>query len=245
MYQAMTACHKNPCFSFTTAAFLAYHLHYFSTFLVYLPFTLICIPALTILDATYLSSWDRWAAWRRHRFWICALWCLFILFAPTYPSSFPLSKHTPIPPITSSKNGTYFIAANLYNSAKVLPSWTKNMKLIIKHIGPSNVFISIYESNSQDGTQEMLRKFKDELVELGVENEVVTEEGTRGRWGLNSPARISYMAGIRNKVLEPLRVMGDQGGRVSRKLYSSTTCILTGVRLSLYPFSLVVVLTPE
>jgi len=204
-------------FSFTTATFLAYHLHYFSTFLVYLPFTLICIPALTILDATYLSSWDRWTTWRRHQFWICVLWCLFILFAPTYPSSFPLSKHTPIPPITSSKNGTYFIAANLYNSAKVLPSWTKNMKLIIKHIGPSNIFISIYESNSQDGTQEMLRKFKEELVELGVGNEVVTKEGTRGQW-VNSSARITYMAGIRNKLLEPLRVMGDQDGRSFEKV---------------------------
>jgi len=92
------------------------------------------------------------------------------------------------------------------------------MKLIIKHIGPSNVFVSIFESNSQDGTPEMLRKFKDELVELGVGNEVVTEEGTRGRWGLDSPARISYMAGIRNKALEPLRVMGDQDGRAFEKV---------------------------
>jgi len=147
------------------------------------------------LDETYLSSWDRWAAWRRHWFWICALWCLFILFVPTYPSSFPLSKHTPIPPITSSKNGTYFI----------------------EHIGPSNVFISIYESNSQDGTQEILRKFKDELAELGVRNKVVTEKGTRGQWGLNSPARISNMTGIRNK-LEPLCIMGDQDGRGFEKV---------------------------
>jgi len=205
-------------FSLTTAAFLAYHLHYFSIFLVYLPFALICIPALTIFDATYLSSWDRWAPWRRHRFRICVLWCLFILFAPTYPSSFPLSKHAPIPQITSSKNGTYFIAANLYNSAKVLPSWTKNMKLFSEHVGPRNVFISIYESNSQDGTQDMLRKFRDELVQLGVANKVVTEAGTRGRWDLDSPRRISYMAQIRNKVLEPLRVMADRDGRTFEKV---------------------------
>ena len=117
------------------------------------------------------------------------------------------------------------------------------MKLLIEHIGPSNVFISIYESNSQDGTQEVLRKFKDELVELGVGNEVVTKEGTRRPWDLNSPARISSMAGIRNKALEPLRIMGNQDGRGFEKVVFFNDVYFDWS--ALLPLSLVVVLTPE
>ena len=64
----------------------------------------------------------------------------------------------------------------------------------------------------------MVWKFKDELVELGVGNEVVTKGGTRGRWDLNSPMRISNMAGIRNKVLEPLHIKGNQDGRGFEKV---------------------------
>jgi hypothetical protein len=40
----------------------------------------------------------------------------------------------------------------------------------------------------------------------------------KGTVGLNRPARISYMTGIRNKVLEPLCVMGDEGGRGFEKV---------------------------
>ncbi|PBK85662.1 capsular associated protein [Armillaria gallica] len=203
-------------FSITTAIFFAYYLGYFSTFLVYLPFVTVCVPALAIFDAAHISDWSRWTSRRRRRFRLCFIWCLFLLLAPMYPSSSYLRNDASISPLPS--NGTYYIAANLYNSAKVLPAWTKEMKLLIDHIGRQNVFVSIYESNSDDGTQEILRMFQKELDEQGVGNHMVVQEGIRDRWGLNSPGRISYMADIRNKVLEPLRVMGDQDGKIFTKV---------------------------
>lgn len=203
-------------FSLSTAIFFAYHLGYFSTFLVYLPFAIVCVPALAIFDAAHISTWTRWTPQRRTRFRLCFLWCLFLLLAPTYPSSSYLHHGAPISSVPS--NGTYYIAANLYNSAKVLPAWTKEMKLLVDHIGRQNVFVSIYESNSVDGTQEILRMFQKELDERGIGNHVVLQGGIRNRWGLNSPERISYMADIRNKALEPLRVLGDQEGKTFAKV---------------------------
>ncbi|TFK23833.1 hypothetical protein FA15DRAFT_620245 [Coprinopsis marcescibilis] len=205
-------------FSLSVACFLAWHLSYFSTFLIYLPLALACIPALAIYDAIYITSWTRWPQRRKWRFRLCVVWCLFLLFAPTYPYSSYLNHNTPIPTLAKT-NGPYYIAANLYNSAGLLPSWTKEMTLLINHLGHEEVFVSIFESNSNDGTKSLLKNFEEALNKSAIPNKVVLKEGVKVRWGLNDPGRIRYLAGVRNEVLEPLRSMESEGKTFSKVIF--------------------------
>ncbi|EAU87467.2 capsular associated protein [Coprinopsis cinerea okayama7 len=209
-YAALTAC---TTFCLSVSIFMAYHLGYFSTFLIYLPFVTVCIPALALFDAAHISTWSRWPSSRRNRLRLCAVWCLFLVFAPWYPSSSPLRNDHPPPPVLPSTNGTYFIAANLYNSAKILPTWTRQMKQLIHHLGKDNVYISIHESYSVDDTKTMLQEFEKYLEQEGIGSNLATEDGRRGHLGLDSHERIAFMAGIRNKALEPLRTLGNRYGR--------------------------------
>ncbi|KAF9027415.1 capsular associated protein [Hymenopellis radicata] len=191
-------------FSIVTGIFLSYHLGYFSTFLVYLPLVSLCVPFATV---HYLITWknNNECYYRRMA---CLVWCAYLfLFGLRRSSSATIPELTP-------RNASYYMAANLYNSAAVLPSWKKEMHELIAHLGEANVFVSIYESNSVDNSAALLGAFKEELDKRGVANKIVTEQGTRGRWGLNSPARIAYMAEIRNKVLQPLKDMERRFSKV-------------------------------
>ncbi|KAJ7493591.1 capsular associated protein [Mycena latifolia] len=204
-------------FSLVTATFVAIHLGFFSTLLVYIPLVTVCVPALTVLDALDYRNMRAWPKRRRVRFGLCALWCAFLIFGPTYPSSGRssyMNPAAPLPLLNGNGTATYFIAANLYDYGIHLPVWTKQMRLLIKHLGPDNVFVSIYESNSHDRTKELLREFEAKLRRAGVQNNVVLDTDTRRRdgWASNGHERVQYMADMRNKALEPL-----QGGLDGRR----------------------------
>ncbi|TFK23846.1 hypothetical protein FA15DRAFT_620269 [Coprinopsis marcescibilis] len=191
-------------FTISTGIFLAFQLKYFSTLLFYLPL-----------------NWTRWTRTRKTRFQLCLMWSLFLIFAPRYPASSYLRNDTPIPPI--GRNGTFYIAANLYNSEKVLPTWTKELNLLIDHIGQQNVFVSIYESNSADATQELLGDLQRDLHERKIRNHVSINKGERIEWDskdlLHSAQRISYMADIRNEALSPLYSMAEKGDTFTKVIF--------------------------
>ncbi|KIY68081.1 glycosyltransferase family 69 protein [Cylindrobasidium torrendii FP15055 ss-10] len=195
---------SSALFSLSTAVFLSHFLGYFSTFLVYLPAVLICVPFKTVHDILNWKTWRTEGFYRKTGF---ALWCAYILLLGQYPTN----PNTVTP--TKASPG-YYIAANLYNNEAVLPTWTREMNQLITHLGEQNVFVSIYESNSQDNTAAILKKFRDGLDERGVANRIVMEKGVRGHFGLNSANRINYMADIRNKVLEPLRSMDPHFSKI-------------------------------
>ncbi|CAK5265205.1 unnamed protein product [Mycena citricolor] len=193
-------------FSATTATFVAIHLGFFSTLFIYLPLVTICVPALMILDVIDARNARAWAKRRKIRFGLCLAWSAFLLLAPTYPTYGRDSyMSAPIPRLP--KNETYFIAANLYDYARHLPSWTKQMDALIQHLGPQNVFLSIYESNSHDKTKAMLRDFEAHLERGGVRHRILMETDDRrtAGWTSDGHERVQYMADMRNKALEPLR----------------------------------------
>jgi alpha-1,3-mannosyltransferase len=210
-------------FTASVASFSSYYLGFFSTLQIYLPVAIFCIPALAVLDALDFSNRAHWPQIRKLRFGLAVCWCLYILSAPRYPSSGPssyLNPHTKLSRIPG--NQTYFIAANLYNSATILPSWTRELGLLVDFLGPLNVYISIYESNSHDQTKSMLRAFEMELKRRKAGNIIVLEdtEGRRPNWSLNGHERIRYMAGVRNKALEPLqRMQGLHGGTFDKLIF--------------------------
>ncbi|KAJ7607574.1 capsular associated protein [Roridomyces roridus] len=201
-------------FSLATATFVAIHLGFFSTLLVYLPLVVICVPGVAILDAIDIRGIHAWPKRRRIRFAMCASWLAFILLAPTYPTvgrSSYMSPGAPLPAL--QPNATYLIAANLYDYAVHLPVWTKQMGLLINHLGRQNVLVSVYESNSHDQTKALLRDFEKQLKTAGVRSHVVLDTDGRRRegWAMNGHERVQYMADMRNKALEPLQ--GGLDGR--------------------------------
>ena len=69
------------------------------------------------------------------------------------------------------------------------------------------MFISIYESNSDDGTGLYLAEYRKSLDALGIPNQVVPmgkDEGESWPYG-TSPQRIEFLAKLRNKAMEPLQ----------------------------------------
>ncbi|KAJ7810286.1 capsular associated protein, partial [Mycena olivaceomarginata] len=188
-------------FSLLTAVFVAIHLGFFSTLLVYIPLVVICIPAFTVVEAADYKSMRAWPKRRRVRFALCAAWCAFLLLAPTYPVLGALRLHEPAHAAALTP-ARYFIAANLYDYSAHLPAWTGQLSRLITHLGPANVFVSIYESNSHDATKDLLR-----------------DDRRREGWQSNGHERVQYMADMRNRALEPLKEEGVAGRRFDKVLF--------------------------
>ncbi|KAK3237380.1 hypothetical protein CYMTET_52541 [Cymbomonas tetramitiformis] len=97
----------------------------------------------------------------------------------------------------------YFIAALLHNSFDLAPTLLAEVLkvvLLLRTLGHSNVFVSIYESGSGDMTALALFAFREHLADLGVPHRVTTQ----GRPRKPGEHRIAFLAHLRNLVLEPL-----------------------------------------
>lgn len=97
----------------------------------------------------------------------------------------------------------FFIAANLYNNEKVLPYWEDSLLRLATHLGPDRVYVSIYESNSEDATKALLLSLSAKLALLGVPRTIITDTSVRPQYN-DTQQRITYLAQARNKALEPL-----------------------------------------
>lgn len=75
---------------------------------------------------------------------------------------------------------------------------------ICKLVRPENVYNSIYESNSSDGTQELLKAFGLVLTAKGIRHRIVSGFEPRAWSGQKAIERIQFLADVRNKALEPL-----------------------------------------
>lgn len=122
--------------------------------------------------------------------------------------------------------GLIFIALNLFNNDDILPQFRRELLRLAAALGPSNVFVSVFENGSTDDTREHLATLQGELTAAGVAHRV-----TMADWGwrrfcgdIPDPAlasecasadcellrlcpehiRIPVMAAIRNQALLPL-----------------------------------------
>ncbi|TXT04902.1 hypothetical protein VHUM_03985 [Vanrija humicola] len=128
------------------------------------------------------------------------LCCLSLGLVPPLQELPPLNRD-----LAGAAPGKYFIAANLYNNEDLVPHWSDQVIKLAEHLGPSNTFVSIYESNSKDKTPELLADFATRLTHLGVANRVVSENTTRWWAYGTSPERIGFLSAARNKAIEPLQ----------------------------------------
>ncbi|KAI5300196.1 hypothetical protein KEM55_008890 [Ascosphaera atra] len=135
---------------------------------------------------------------------------------------------------------TVYISATHWNSAPILQShWSAAVLDLIRHLGPENVYLSIYESGSWDDTKAQLRLLEGQLEEIGVGKTIVLDETTHldiinqpeppadakaEGWvqtprGKREVRRIPYLAQVRNKSLDPLARMTAEGRKFDRIIF--------------------------
>ncbi|KAL1405248.1 hypothetical protein Q8F55_008874 [Vanrija albida] len=129
----------------------------------------------------------------------------FVLFCLSLGLLPPLQELPPLARDLGAPAGKYFIAANLYNNEDLVPQWLDQVVKLAEHLGPSNTFVSIYESNSKDKTPELLASLATRLTHLGVSNRVISEKTPRWWAYGTSPERIGFLSAARNKAIEPLQ----------------------------------------
>jgi hypothetical protein len=100
-------------------------------------------------------------------------------------------------PLQMPRSERVMFAVDLHNNQHVLPHFTYQMIQIIAILGPSQVFVSIYESGSTDSTTEWLSLLKSILDQLGVPNRIIvdgTETRQKGQDRIDFLARVRYAA---------------------------------------------------
>lgn len=107
---------------------------------------------------------------------------------------------------------TYYIASLLHNSEAILPHYARSLLSLVHDLGPSNVYISIYENDSTDRTPSMLQKLDQQLDQLGVQRTIVTttQPSEVQKWD-----RIARLSMYRNLAMAPFndQMHGALGGR--------------------------------
>ncbi len=96
-----------------------------------------------------------------------------------------------------------FIAANLKDNEGIMANLIQQLSLLASVFPDpaSHLFVSIYESDSQDATGRWLRVLQEELKEMGVPSAVVAG-GAKRRVGEED--RIQFLARMRNEAMGPL-----------------------------------------
>jgi len=136
-----------------------------------------------------------------------------------------------------------FIASLHFNDADLLRRrWIPALLELLEQCEKGKVYISILESGSWDDTKEALRELDEELGRLGVDRRIFLEDKTRedelegrpkgGRDGKGEEGwiwvnkrkawerrRIPFLAGMRNKVMEPLAEAAKQSRRFDKVIW--------------------------
>lgn len=72
-------------------------------------------------------------------------------------TSWHQKRYAPLHSTTASRTINIFLAINFYNNEEVLPTFFQELPLLLHHLGPHQVFVSVYENGSDDKTPELLK----------------------------------------------------------------------------------------
>ncbi|RSL44406.1 hypothetical protein CEP53_011238 [Fusarium sp. AF-6] len=122
-----------------------------------------------------------------------------------------------------------YIASLHWNNERILrDSWNQGLLDLVSVLGPSNVFVSLYESGSRDGSKDAIGELDKALGVMGVPRNITLDKTTHadamaspplepGNGWVETPRgrielrRISYLARLRNMSLQPLKDMARNG----------------------------------
>ena len=135
----------------------------------------------------------------------------------------------------SAKRQKIYVASTHWNNEYILRNyWTDSIVALAKHFGPSNVYISVYESGSWDDSKGALRQLDVLLDSLHVNRTIVLDETSHKDEIAKEPAstgwidtprgkkelrRIPYLSRMRNLSLEPLEKLLEEGVRFDKILF--------------------------
>ncbi|KAL1637499.1 hypothetical protein SLS56_000637 [Neofusicoccum ribis] len=136
---------------------------------------------------------------------------------------------------TAVKGEKIFISSiHLHDEQLLRGHWNDALLSLVDALGPENVFVSIYESNSLDNTKGALRELDAALEHAGVRTSFILDDTTRvqelqgdkdGEGWITTPngnkekRRIPYLARLRNRTLKPLEDLEKKGERFDRVLF--------------------------
>ena len=140
-----------------------------------------------------------------------------------------------------------FIASTHWNNeASLRGFWNQAVLDLVEHLGPDNVYISIYESGSWDDSKNALRQLDHDLERLGVQRTIVLKDTTHADeiskppseegWidtprGMKELRRIPYLAHLRNLSLKPLMEMALNGVKYDKVLFLNDVAFTVGAPL--------------
>jgi Cryptococcal mannosyltransferase 1 len=134
----------------------------------------------------------------------------------------------------SQKIGRVFIASLLKDNEDVLRAgWSDAIVNLTCALGPENVWVSVHESGSQDGTRKELQELDHRLKELGAGHGITmadVDEDMRNMIPKDGPGwidvrgrrtlrRIPWLAELRNMNIEPLRATTGKNGLFDKVLF--------------------------
>jgi alpha-1,3-mannosyltransferase len=122
-------------------------------------------------------------------------------YVETLGLSLPSSTSCTSSALNRTHPDAMFIAANLHNSLHVLPHFALQVLRYAAAAPPGGVFVSIYESDSSDGTPQYLQALERLLAACAIPHQV-TASGPLVRAA--GEDRIAFLAKVRNAVLQPL-----------------------------------------
>lgn len=135
----------------------------------------------------------------------------------------------------ASRNiGRVFIASLLRNNEDILKAgWSQAIVNLTQELGPDNVWVSIHESGSHDGTKRELQSLDARLTQLGAGHKISmadVEEDMQNMMPKDGPGwinvhgkhmlrRIPWLAELRNKNIEDLKELTDKNILFDRILF--------------------------
>lgn len=128
-----------------------------------------------------------------------------------------------------------FIASIHWNNEAILRNhWNEAVLRLVESFEPANVYISIVESGSWDDSKGALRLLDGELERLGARKTIVLDKATHADEIVKTPEnsgwidtargkkelrRIPYLSRLRNRSLEPLAKLAENGTKFDRVLF--------------------------
>jgi hypothetical protein len=159
------------------------------------------------------------ASANRRRLLLCFLLCMlgalgFILLCGAHDYRTSRTRFEPTQEQIDRLHGqNHFFAANFHNNAEVLKQQIPVYMSLFATIGERNVFVSIFENGSNDGTQDLLRFFASELESRNIAHHIVLSKtaswnGDGAVTNATMAQRIAFMAQVRNAAMLPLLQVG-------------------------------------
>ena len=146
-------------------------------------------------------------------------------------------KRSLVPKENFQSDEKIFIVSTHWNNERILRDhWNAQVLRLAEHLGPRNVFVSVYESGSWDDSKGALRELSLALDAINVPNHIVLDSITH-KDVINNPSntagwisipgdeekkelrRIPYLSNIRNLSLRPLLELQGKGSLFTKILF--------------------------